>query len=104
VKEWKEKKMHARVTITKGGAIGEESMSYFREKILPRARALDGFKGVLDLIDPATGDGFTITLWESEAALRASEEAAGAIRNNAARDIGGEVVDVKRFEVATMDI
>jgi heme-degrading monooxygenase HmoA len=96
--------MHARVTITNGGTIGEESTSYVREKILPQLRSLDGFKGVIDLIDPGTGDGFTMTLWESEAAMRASEQAANAIRNNATSDLGEEIVDVKRFQVATMEV
>jgi heme-degrading monooxygenase HmoA len=96
--------MHARVTITKGGAVGDEAQSYVREKVLPEARKLDGFKGVLDLIDPSTGDGLTITLWESDTAMRASEEAAGAIRNAAAKNLGEEVIEVKRFQVNTMEI
>lgn len=54
--------------------------------------------------DPATGDGFTITLWESEETMKASEEAAGAMRSAAVASLGGELVDVRRFEVATIEL
>lgn len=96
--------MHARVTMTTGAAVDEKAMSYLREQLLPQARALEGFKGILDLADPATGEGLTITLWESEAAMKASEEAAGKLRDSASGETGETVVDVKRFEVATLEI
>ena len=96
--------MYARVTIAKSEAAAEESASYIREKILPQARSLEGFKGILDLMDPETGDGMTVTLWEEEAAMKASEEAANAMRAGAVRDLGEAIIEVKRFEVNVLEI
>ena len=40
-----------------------------------------------------------ITLWESEDALRESEEAANRLRSDSSSTGGAEIVSVERFEV-----
>jgi len=70
-----------------------------RETVLPAARQMSGFKGMLMLGDRSTGKGLAITLWESEEALRASEDAASKLRSQSAADTGGQIVGVERFEV-----
>lgn len=93
--------MHARVTMIKGPPdSADQSAQVVQEQVLPMARELPGFKGILSVANRSTGDGFTVTLWESEEAMAASDEAADAMRGQAVGAIeGSEVVSVDRFEV-----
>jgi hypothetical protein len=45
-----------------------------------------------------------VTLWESEEALRATEEAASRIRGGVAEATGGRVADVEQYEVAVFEV
>jgi hypothetical protein len=71
-----------------------------KEQAVPAVRQIEGSKGVLWLVDRSTGKAMSITLWETEEAMRASEEAADQIRGESAQSAGGTVVSVDRFEVA----
>ena len=77
----------------------EKNTTLLREQVMPNARAMGGFKGVLALADAGSGKGLTITLWESAEALRASEEAADRIRAQAADLSGGQIASVEQFQV-----
>lgn len=74
--------MFARVTTIEGGDPGrvDESIQFARENILPRAKEMQGWKGVISLADRSTGSGLLITLWESEEAMNASAQQAQALR------------------------
>jgi heme-degrading monooxygenase HmoA len=93
--------MHARVTKVKGPSDSVDvATKVIHEQVLPRARELPGFRGILSLANRETGDGWSATLWESEEAMAASDEAADAMRGQAVGDIpGSEVVAVERWEV-----
>ena len=93
--------MYARVTTIQAAPESvDESIAVTKEKAIPQARQMSGFKGVLSLVDRTSGKGFTITLWESEEALRTSEEAANQIRSDAVAAItGADLVSVDRYEV-----
>ena len=78
----------------------DEGIRNVREQILPRAAELDGFKGAYFLVDRQSDRSVSITLWESEKAMRPSEEAANQLRSESAQASGGEVVSVERYEVA----
>jgi len=66
--------MYARVTIAQvqPGKTGE-GVSIVRDSVLPAAKQQKGFKGLLQLTDPATGKAITVTLWETKADLDAGE-------------------------------
>ncbi|MFF8610547.1 hypothetical protein ACF06X_32055 [Streptomyces sp. NPDC015346] len=70
------------------------------EEIVRLVRDLPGFKGAYYLVDRATGKARSLTLWEDEAAMRASEDRAAEIRYQAAQREGQRVVSVDHFEVA----
>ena len=92
--------MHARVSTFSGDASGiEEVTAQARDVVLPAARELAGFKGMVAMGDRTTGKVVAITFWESEQAMRDSEEAANRMRSDAARAGGEEIVGVERFEV-----
>ena len=60
--------MHARVTTVsvQPDKVAETTRIY-NESVLPVIKAANGNRGVLLLIDPASGKGMSITLWTSEA-------------------------------------
>ena len=92
--------MHARVTTFEGPAERmDEGARQAREQILPAARQMEGFKGMYVLADRESGKAMAVTLWASEEAMRASEEAANRLRQQSATSMGEEVRAVDRYEV-----
>jgi heme-degrading monooxygenase HmoA len=66
--------MHARVTRSRVTPDDiAEAVRIVESSIVPAAREQPGFQGYLHLVDLATGDGISITLWATEADLRAGE-------------------------------
>jgi heme-degrading monooxygenase HmoA len=66
--------MHARVvTVQLQPGRNEEAIALFRDSVLPSAKQQKGFKGARLLTDSGTGKGIVVTVWESEADLKASE-------------------------------
>jgi hypothetical protein len=78
----------------------DEGIKTVREQVLPAAKGMQGFKGMLALIDRATGKSVGVTLWASEDDMRASEEAAGRLRSSSAQTGNAQIVSVERYEVA----
>jgi len=92
--------MHARMgTFQVPPDAVDEMTRLQREVIVPAAREAAGFKGILSLVDRGSGKIISLTMWDSEDALRASEERAGQFRAEATSSMQGEVIGVERFEV-----
>lgn len=67
--------MHARVVIMEMLPIDvAEAVRAYRDQVVPAGREQEGFKGAWMLTDPETGEGMSISLWESAEEMRASEE------------------------------
>ena len=97
--------MFARVSAYRGDpAQIDKGLDHARENILPRVQQIEGFEGVYYLVDRESGKALTITLWESEEAMRASEEAANRLRGETAETVGETVVDVERYEVTFAEV
>ena len=97
--------MHARVSTYEGGdpAHIDPGVLRTRRDVLPAARELEGFRGVISLADRETGEEMTITLWETEDAMRASEEAANRLREQTLSE-GERIASVHRYEVTMLEI
>jgi heme-degrading monooxygenase HmoA len=92
--------MFARVNIFQGSPESlDQSQKIAEERIVPELRALDGSVGIFVLGDRQTGRSIAITLWESEQAMKASEETANRMRSDSSQETGEEVVSVERYEV-----
>jgi heme-degrading monooxygenase HmoA len=74
------------------------------EHVLPALRQQDGFCGALVLIERASGKVLGLTLWESEQAMNATEEAAYWLRVFSAEAAGGMITDVERYEVIFSEV
>ena len=97
--------MFARVSTFQGSADQTaEGIRVAREQILPVARLQDGFEGIFILFDRESGRSLSITLWETEEDMHASEEAALRARTESARAAGEVVVGVERYEVALQEL
>ncbi len=82
----------------------DQAITHGRERILPAIRNVPGFSGILYLADRETGKALTITLWESEQAMRDSEEEAGRMRRESAEAGGETIAGVERYEVAVLEV
>ncbi len=90
----------ARLTRVKGDSGRyDEAAKMVEENVLPSARNLQGFAGGIWFGNRETGEVSGLTLFESKEALEASEAGAQQIRERAAGALGGEVIEVERFEV-----
>jgi heme-degrading monooxygenase HmoA len=66
---------------------------------VPGFQQLDGFKGMTVVADRQSGKTLALTFWESEDAMRGSEEAVKGARQRAADTGGAGEPQVERFEV-----
>ena len=52
----------------------DEAADLYRDSVVPAGQQQPGFQGTLLLVDPDTGKGISVTMWESEAAMERSED------------------------------
>jgi heme-degrading monooxygenase HmoA len=69
------------------------------EWVTPSLTQMEGFRGILALADRQSGKVELVTIWESEEAMRQSEEVADQLRGETARAAGGGVAGVEMYEV-----
>jgi len=91
--------MYARLTRISGGQFDEGQVGPMTEAIMSQARTMEGIRGGYWLRSADSGDLFALTLWDSEQAMRATEEQAAALREQATQDIGGGEMTVDRCEI-----
>jgi hypothetical protein len=96
--------MHARVTTISGSpADVDAGIDNFRTNVVPFAR--EQGQGAILLVDRQSGEAIAVTLWEDEPTMRASEEAANALRADAAGQMGAaQAPTVGRYEVAVLEV
>ena len=97
--------MYARVTTLESPPEKiDDATRHVQEQFIPQLRQIDGSKGFIALGDRQSGKILGVVLWESEEALRASEEAASRLRGGAADATGSTVADVDRYEVTVFEV
>ncbi len=97
--------MYARVSTLEGPPdLIDEGLRQVREVVLPGASQMEGFKGMIALADRQSGKTLGITFWESEEAMRASEEAASHLREDSAEAGGGTIAGVEHYEVGLFEV
>ncbi len=92
--------MYARVTTIQGSPDKmDDAKGHIQEQTLPQLQKMDGFKGFIALGDRQSGKVLGVAFWESEEALRATEEAVSSVRGGVAEATGGTVAGVEEYEV-----
>ena len=69
------------------------------DHVVPALRMQSGYSGGLLLGNPESGKMLTVSLWENEEAMHATDEAAYWFRAFGAEEAGGTVADVETYEV-----
>jgi len=91
--------MHARVVRGSAWRSEDEGRRFIEERVIPSLREQRGFISGYWLYNRATSRLEAVTLWESEEAIRASDELARRIRDEANREIDARFEAVEEFEV-----
>ena len=66
-------------------------------------RQMEGIQRAYLLVDRTSGKALTITVWDSEESMRATEQAANQLRSQAMGASGGSVLEVESYEVVTQE-
>jgi hypothetical protein len=82
----------------------DDAARHLREQVLPQLQQLDGFERFIAVRDRENGRLRGLALWESEDALRATEEAVSSMRSGVAEAAGATVAGVERYEVAVFEV
>ena len=97
--------MHARVSTIQGAPDKVDDVArQTQEQTLPQLQKMEGFKGFVALGDRQSGKVLGVAFWESEEALRASEQAVSSVRSGAAEASGGTVAGVEEYEVLVNEV
>jgi len=97
--------VYARVSILEGPPEQvDEGVRQAKEVVLPRGRQIEGFKGMIALADRQSGKTLGITFWESEEAMRTSEEEANRLREESAEASEETIAGVERYEVGFFEV
>jgi heme-degrading monooxygenase HmoA len=78
----------------------DDVTTHVRENVVPKYEDTDGFKGFTLLLDRSGGEGIGISFWETEDAMRATDELADQARKGAAEAGSGSDQGPQHFEVA----
>ena len=92
--------MYARVSFYDMGAASRDDAVRAFEQAREAIDRMQGNQGGMLLVSPNGDKAMTITLWESEDALRATDEQANQTREQAAGSAGLTIRDVEPYEVA----
>ena len=97
--------MHARMTTMEGSSERlDEGLREIKEDVLPQLQQQDGFKGFVVFDNRQSGELIGFSLWESEQAMQASEEAGDRTRRESAQTMGDTIAGVERYEVALFEV
>jgi heme-degrading monooxygenase HmoA len=83
----------------------DEMILEVMEHVLPAVRMQDGFKGGMILVERESGKVLTVSLWESEQAMDATEDAAHWFRVFSAEAAAGRLETVvEKYEVVLSEV
>jgi hypothetical protein len=90
--------MHARVMRVQLGDV-DRAVAFVRDQILPSVGRQTGIVDAYWLADRASGDGLAVTIWESEDAMLAADDAAREASRNEAKEGSVEAAALELYEV-----
>ena len=94
--------MYARSTSIQGQPSSiDAGIAHTRDSVMPALEGIDGCVGLSLMVDRTSGRCIVTSSWESEEAMRASEDAVRPIRDRAVELLGGSR-EVEEWEIAAM--
>ncbi|WP_371404262.1 antibiotic biosynthesis monooxygenase [Kribbella sp. NBC_00662] len=95
--------MYARSTmITAVPASIDAGIAQLRDDVMPRLVEMEGCIGLSMMVDRETGRCIATSAWQSEEAMRATDDALRPIRDRLAETLGGGSPDVQEWEIAVL--
>jgi len=79
----------------------DAAIAHMRDNVMPALEGIAGYVGFSLLVDRTSGRCIATSSWESEEAMRASEESIRPIRDRAA-ELFGDSAQVEEWEIAAM--
>jgi heme-degrading monooxygenase HmoA len=79
----------------------DAAIAHMRDDVMPALEGITGYVGFSLMVDRTSGRCIATSSWESEEAMRASEDAIRPIRDRAAELFGGNA-QVEEWEIAAM--
>ena len=94
--------MNARVVTARFEPDGVgEAVTRYRSQVIPAAKQQQGYRGRLLLVNHDTGKALSITLWETEADMRANEDSGYLASQYASfQSLFAEPPQAERYEVS----
>ncbi|MDQ6691681.1 MAG: antibiotic biosynthesis monooxygenase [Candidatus Dormibacteraeota bacterium] len=80
----------------------DEAIADYEKSVAGPARSQPGFQGIALLVNRQTGEAISITYWEDEAALRASQQFADKARAESTGRTGSQVISTETAEIVDM--
>ena len=94
--------MYARATTIQAQPSSiDDGIAHVRDEVMPALMGVEGCVGLSLLVDRESGRCIATSAWQSEEAMRASEEQVGPIRERAAELFGGST-QVNEWEIAVL--
>ena len=81
-----------------------QSLRNDRDKILPIARTLPGFRGQLVFANHETGESLTIAIYKDAASMMAAADQGSELRRMTVEATNAEVLAVARYELALGEV
>jgi hypothetical protein len=78
----------------------DDGIALVNNELMSMVTDIDGCMGLSLLVDRSTGRCIATTSWESEAAMRASNEQLQPVRQRLLETLGGEGLEVQEWEIA----
>jgi heme-degrading monooxygenase HmoA len=92
--------MYARVLRVNGDpAKADDGIETYRSRVAPGLKEQGGYAGARLLIDRETGAGMSVTFWQDEQTLRASEAALAGVRGDTMSRFGANDPTAENYEV-----
>jgi heme-degrading monooxygenase HmoA len=92
--------MYARVLRVNGDpAKADDGIETYRSRVAPALKEQGGYAGARLLINRETGAGMSITFWQDEQTLRASEAALASVRGDTMSRFGANDPTAENYEV-----
>ena len=73
------------------------------ESMLAWLQQIEGYRGLLALVDEEAGTAYFVTFWDNEEAVVKTRTSRASLRDQMASTAGAEVVGVEEFTVAYSD-
>lgn len=77
----------------------EDGIKNIKENVIPSVSQFAGFQGGFWLLDRSSGKGVGVTLFDTPASLKASDEAARQVRERSAQAMQANISQPREYEV-----